>query len=414
VIVTHLSTFDCGGGAARATLRIHKSLQNIGVDSRVRVMKKTIYEPSVFSGGYFENLMSPFKRRMGRALVSLLKTENPIYHSLGIGPCWIDEEINKGVSDIVNLHWVGSDFLSIEGIGRIEKPIVWTLHDSWAFCGAEHHPLNELDDRYEQGYEKSNRPSREKGIDWNRFVYARKMRYWRKNFTFVAPSTWMCNKLNKSKLFKGQQCYKIPIPVDASVFRPLDRKACQKSIGIVGFSKVIMFAAASTVSDPNKGLDLLLRALHHISRCDKSVLLLIVGPIPSDFCLDALGYQTKCMGLVRDDELMSRIYGACDVVVVPSKVENFPLMAVEALTSSRVAIGFNVAGLPDVIDDGINGFLADPFDAKSLANKINLVIDNCELAESLGKAGRLKSLMMWQPNTIAAQYMSLYKGVSVS
>ena len=56
--------------------------------------------------------------------------------------------------DLVHLHWVQGEMISIESIGRINKPLVWTLHDNWAFLGSEHLPLNESDIRYKEGYLK--------------------------------------------------------------------------------------------------------------------------------------------------------------------------------------------------------------------------------------------------------------------
>ena len=47
----------------------------------------------------------------------------------------IHKKINKSNYDLINLHWVQGEFISIESIGKITKPIVWTLHDTWAFSG---------------------------------------------------------------------------------------------------------------------------------------------------------------------------------------------------------------------------------------------------------------------------------------
>ena len=68
----------------------------------------------------------------------MFNTHNDITHSISIFQSpWIDY-INKSDVDIVHLHWVQNEMLSVADIGKIKKPIVWTLHDMWAFCGAEH------------------------------------------------------------------------------------------------------------------------------------------------------------------------------------------------------------------------------------------------------------------------------------
>ena len=62
----------------------------------------------------------------------------------------------KNNYDLINLHWIQGEMISIEEIGRIKKPIVWTLHDAWPFCGTEHFPNGLNDKRYEYGYFRSN------------------------------------------------------------------------------------------------------------------------------------------------------------------------------------------------------------------------------------------------------------------
>ena len=84
-------------------------------------------------------------------------------HSFNWFPSLLDREINKSDNDIVNLHWIQNEMISIESISRIKKPIVWTFHDAWAFCGTEHYPNGLEDDRYIKGYKKNNRPSNESG-----------------------------------------------------------------------------------------------------------------------------------------------------------------------------------------------------------------------------------------------------------
>ena len=94
-------------------------------------------------------------------LNKLLKTKNAIIHSPSFLPSSWVRHINNSDVDIVNLHWIQFEMLSISDIVKIEKPIVWTLHDMWAFCGAEHYTN---DERWKEGYQKYNRPNYESGL----------------------------------------------------------------------------------------------------------------------------------------------------------------------------------------------------------------------------------------------------------
>ena len=177
--VLHLSRSDVGG-AGRAAYRIHRALLSCGIDSSMWVnhsssgdwtvdVPLSIYEKSVarislFFADYFSKS---------------LRTSNRIIHSPAIFPSQWLNYINKSNFDIVNLHWVAGEMLSIADIAQIKKPLVWTLHDMWAFCGAEH---VSFDSRWCDGYLANNRPIHESGFDLNRWTWERKRKHWRHPF----------------------------------------------------------------------------------------------------------------------------------------------------------------------------------------------------------------------------------------
>ena len=78
--------------------------------------------------------------------------------------------------------------ISIKNISQIKKPIIWTFHDMWPFCGAEH---TTWDYRWEKGYFDFNRPNYESGFDLNKYIWEKKKYYWDKPFNVVAlASGW--------------------------------------------------------------------------------------------------------------------------------------------------------------------------------------------------------------------------------
>ena len=53
------------------------------------------------------------------------------------------KRITKNIDfDLIHLHWIGNEMISIKEISHINKPIVWTMHDMWPFCGGEHFTSN--------------------------------------------------------------------------------------------------------------------------------------------------------------------------------------------------------------------------------------------------------------------------------
>ena len=116
-----------------------------------------------------------------------MKTNNLISLPAILPSSWI-KKINESTADIVNLHWTQHEMLSISDISKINKPVVWTLHDMWGFCGAEH---ISWDDRWEKGYNKNNRPTHESGFDLNKWTWKRKIKYWKKPIQIITPSNWL-------------------------------------------------------------------------------------------------------------------------------------------------------------------------------------------------------------------------------
>ena len=195
--IIHISYSDIDGGASRAAYRIHKAISKrgkyINLLSEMRVLIKKSNDPSVFQNKYFTSgkLKSKIISFLNKLHMISFRTENNVIHSPSaiktkfLEKIYLDIKPEKDL--IIHLHWIGN-LISIEEIGDIPFPIVWTIHDQWPFCGAEHY-TNELNDesieRFAMGYKKDNRPKFESGIDLNKKTWERKIRSWKKKCIFL-------------------------------------------------------------------------------------------------------------------------------------------------------------------------------------------------------------------------------------
>ena len=94
-------------------------------------------------------------------------------------------------ADIVLMHWIGNETISIAEVAMIKKPIVLRLADMWAFSGSEHY-VEIGSERYIDGYTVNNRPPNDKGLDIDRWVWKRKCQHWIDiPFTIVTGSSWL-------------------------------------------------------------------------------------------------------------------------------------------------------------------------------------------------------------------------------
>jgi phenylacetate-CoA ligase len=90
-------------------------------------------------------------------------------------------------------------------------------------------------------------------------------------------------------------------------------------------------------------------------------------------------------GKVNHETKLSLMKGA-DMVVVPSLMENFPIVVLEAMACGKPVVATNVGGIPEIIENRCNGILIPPKNSDALAKAISLIIENPAQAKRLGEA----------------------------
>jgi glycosyltransferase involved in cell wall biosynthesis len=360
--VLHLSTWQTGGAAIAAT-RLSAQLNTIEVDSSIL------------------NMSSKFPAYIDAAIGKLTHTVNPIFHSYN----YFGEDISKKISefspDIIHVHWIGAGFITPESLTKYNLPIVWTLHDLWPLCGAEHLPGS---NRFEVGYTKSNRPAGESGIDLDRMVWERKQRAFQKvPLTFVAPSSHLEKLAQKAKIKGGHQIIRIGNGVDTTLFTPDKKK-----------KKTILFVAMNPDLDPNKGY----------TDFKQAVNLLPLKTVEQ--------YHIKVVGgEVKDERVMAELYRDSVVTVVPSRMENLPFVVMESLACGTPVVAYNVGGIPDLVEHGRNGYLAKPYDVKDLSKGIEKILASPRNQKEYGQYGRDKIVKSFNLSTVAKRYLELYESL---
>ena len=107
----------------------------------------------------------------------------------------------------------------------------------------------------------------------------------------------------------------------------------------------------------------------------------------------------------------TQFYSLMDVLVIPSAREGFGLVAVEGMLHSLPVIASRVGGLQDIVLDGETGFLVPPLDPGAIASKIQLLIDNPQLSESMGAKGRTRALENYTADRYCGEVENLYLGL---
>jgi len=426
-----INTSDTNGGAARAAFRLHEALLQSGIDSTMLVMDKksdinsiiTVKYKSVF-GKISDRFISPQLNKLPLIKYRKTATKNfgPFSPQITSNKKLL-QTINEINPDIVHLHWICYGFLSIEDIAKIKVPIVWSLHDMWAFTGGCHlvaeqvpphngkgmPPCGEMCNKYTTNCGNCEFLGSEKTKDLSFNVLKRKKKSFAKikNMTIAGVSRWMADCAKKSTVFADRNVVALPNPLNTEVFKPISKEISRNLWNLPKDKKLVLFGAISSTSTPYKGYDKLIEALNKITV--ENVECVVFGAsAPKE--LPQIPQKIHYVGRLSDDVSLTTLYSACDLTTTPSLREAFGQVASESLSCGTPVVAFGTQGLLDVIDHKTNGYLAQPFDTADLAKGIDWVLNN-ENYDELSKNAIKKVLREFDYGVVAKKYIDLYKNI---
>lgn len=357
--VLTLTTSTNNGGAAKVAVQLHQSISKLA--EAALVSQDTILSTSPPIQRQFLFFYFAFKRKVARLLTIFDQLETKVYKSYSIFPSRIPRLVAQFNPDIVHLHWVQGEFLSIEDISKINKPIVWTLHDCWPLSASEHHQLDSTF-HFLSSYQHLS------PLSPSKITFLRKTSCWnRSNFHFIAPSQWMHEKISSSFMANSSHSSIIPNPLDLDTFKRSNRLQTRQKYGWLNEEKIILLGSLASPDDPIKGIDLAISIFSLLSQTDLTYKLVTVGSPPPRIA--NLANHTH-LGLINDPHNMANLYSASDLVVVPSRIETHSQTAAESIACGTPVIAFDIAGNSSVIQHGVSGSLIPPFQCLDFCNEI--------------------------------------------
>ena len=400
-----LSTSDIEGGAARAAYRLHQALQQIDVSSQMVVRAKFSIDRTVIAEkGILTKLGPPLG---GLPLRFYPKRDRTLF-----SPQWFPDAIAPKVKqlnpDLVHLHWICNGYLQIETLAKLKRPLVWTLHDMWAFTGGCHY--SQECDRYTHSCGACPQLKSNRNWDLSRLVWQRKARAWKNlNLTIVTPSVWLAKCARASALFRELPIEVIPNGIDTETYKPTNRQFARELLKLPQDKQIVLFGAMGATSDPRKGFNFLQLALQSLSQSgwqDRIELAIFGASSPSHST--ELGFKSHYLGKLSDDISLALLYAAADVFVVPSVQDNLSNTVMEAIACGTPCVTFNIGGMPDMIEHQQNGYLAQPYKIEDLAQGIVWVLENKERHEKLRMFAREKAEREFTLELQARRYLSLF------
>lgn len=413
--ILHLSTLDYSGGAARAAFRLHKGLIRQAVDSQMFVRNKYSHDEAVIVYKYpkgFEKIFYKYRQNQIEAAFNSYCQSRPLNQEL-----FSDDRsaLRTGFfkqfpeADIYHLHWT-SGFVDLPYFfKKVNKPLVWTLHDMFPFTGGCHYSNG--CEKYETHCNRCPQLGSDSDKDLSYSIWARKSKAisgFNKRIIIRADSHWLANEARKSSLFKDLDIDTIHYGIETEEFIPRDKFACRKALNIPDNSRVIVFGAPG-IDNPRKGFNQLLEALLKLRNIYSNLFLLSFG---SGTLAANIGIPNLHLGNVGNNHLLSLIYNCADVFVIPSLQEAFGQTALEAMSCRVPVAGFNTGGIPDMVENGLTGYLAETSDAEGLTDAINqiLKLDKNEYIKMADNC-REKVLTRFTLSYQADKYIEVYQNL---
>lgn len=318
-------------------------------------------------------------------------------------------EIDRINPDVVGLHNIHGYYLNIEVLFKFlaerKIPIVWTLHDCWAFTGHcaffDSISCEKWKTQCEKCPKTRSYPSSYL-IDNSKNNYLDKKRIFNliKNGTIITPSNWLKNLVEES--FLNYPVLKIHNGIDLKVFKQIVDVDKVKLKYQISDAKVVLGVAS--IWDTRKGLDDFIELQ---KRNTGNFQIVLVGL--SNKQLKSL--PQGIIGIKRTENTteLATLYSIATVFVNPTYQDNFPTTNIEALACGTPVITYKTGGSPEAIDE-ITGRIVAKGDLVSLKNTIDEVI-------SIGKnhfslACRKRAVEMFNKEDRFLDYLKVYEEIS--
>lgn len=413
-----------GGGAGRAAYRIHQGMRGLGVDSRMLLKEGRGNDPNILTlEGFAPNnpLYKAFdwtrnkcKNKIQHYRWNRYPDRERIFMS-DLRGTDLHGALRKLDYDVLHLHWVNSRFVHLKDLPK-DKPIVWTLHDSWPFCGVCHYFFE--CEHYKQKCGCCPFLHSDRTDDLSHKVWQEKSEIYNDlDLHIVSPSRWLADCAKQSSLMGRFPVKVIPNCLDVNAFRPLNEKEISpkwRNFQEKRFEKpFVLYGAMNAATDKRKGFLNLLSALHLLEQQGhrNDFELVVFGAGASELGMD-VNIPIHYVGYVGNTQELASLYNLADVMVVPSLTENLSCAIMESLSCGTPVVAFDIGGNGDMIEHHRNGYLAKEKDDADLAQGILWCLGHNQ-GKRLGLDAREKVQKEYTFEAVCRQYKDLYESVLV-
>ena len=393
----HLSAAPPGSGSDIAARRLHQALRAAGARADWLSPGQCIQgdEPAQSAAQLFWTRSPAVSRLVGRAVDRLDRRRIGIH--LSLTPGLRSGPLRHWPVDLLHLHWLGTGFLSLLSLKRLNKPLVWTLHDLWPVQGMLPYPP--LETPSPSGW----------GLDLDPLAIALKRLCIPQQVQFIAPSAWAARVAEQSEVYAALSQPR-PIAVIPNAVDPMFFAApAPGAFGRDPVRPLLLFGGSSVFSDPRKGWGLLQPLLPWLAQAYPQWRWASFGELPPAGVVFPQRWQHH--GLIRDPHKLVALYRSADLLVVPSQQETFGQVAAEAQACGLPVVALADSGVGSVVEHQGGGFLMRAAISEALREGLMFFLDQPQRLSAARPMAAASAQRRFAPELVAAQHLHLYSQV---
>ena len=395
--VAHISYSDSKGGAAIAAYRLNQALRRFKINSKLFVLDKSKKDSELIpkdlkKKGFFFTL-----RILEIILRKTIYLKSKSIHSFNFFDTDLKIRLKQFNPDILHLHYISSNTISIKEINEFKIPVVWTLHDLWPVLPTAHINYNLLK------HEKKN--FIQQIID--NFIYAQKQKL--KISLFIAPSRWVKSILKNKKKLNKTNTHIIANTLDTNYFK-IKKKTQQSDVLNIGYS-------INGFHQYHKGFDLFIDILNKtLHKCSKKINIHFIGDTDIKKKLNPEILKNKNLKIFEYSKTNSfksilKFYSNLDLILITSRSETFCQVATESMSCGIPVVAFNIGGLKDIIIHNKNGWLVPSFDTSNFSRILIKLINNNHLVKKKSVFCRNNAVSKYDYFSISKKMNNIYNNL---
>ena len=410
--ILFINKYDITGGAGVTAFRLHKALEHrFNTDDLFLVGIKKSNLDIVLS------TRNPGFQNFAERGLNFLFNQIGLQYKFHPFSSKIILEVTKKFSpDIISLHNAHGGYFQTSLLIELSKiaPIVWTLHDMWAFTANAAHTFGDVSWEKMQSGKNERKLFPQIGLNTGNWLLKEKKRiYSNSNIAIVTPSKWLFDLARRSPVFEEKKIIHIPNGVDLNIFSPKEKTALRNELGIPLDAKTLIFGAEKILTGNYKGGADLINILEILnSKLDQKVHLIIVGHSDLKKLHDFKNFEIHETGYIYKEKDMAKYLSAADIFIYPTKADNLPNALIEASACGVPSVTYDIGGCKEIIVDGFNGYVIPYGQVNLFVDKVKVLLENEELKKSFSNNAVKVASEKFSVDDMADKYYGLFEKLS--